>query len=589
MKIKQTFKKVFKSKILTGLLLLAIIVTVVATISYKNNNAAADSIEKEEIKKVVTEIVAPNNQKKESIKIVGKALSANSVDVVALTQGTLEGIFFELGEKVSKNQTLAFLSNGMTSTNMQTAQSSYLSMVSNLDIARRSADEQVRQAEVGVQNALESVRLAEISLSSAEANYKNSGQIQIKNNQDTKEKAIIACDDYLNFAKNILDNVNYIIGEDSGEQLDGIANTLAVKNSTTLNRAKSDYYLAKTKYSSLKSVKVTSDNVLTYLKSVSDLMVLVNQTVYDTVIVLDNTIANNSFSEATLMSQRSIYKDILSSVVGTQSRIQSSLSSLENLDLNDDKLWDSLKTAVDSSKSQLEMAKVAYDNSLINLERAKQGREQQILSAQMSIDSSLGQLNLTREQFSDLTLKAPIEGQITKKGVDLGTEVNSGQMIAQISQTGQVKVEINLSSDDVYLVKTGQKVLINNQHEAKIDFISPVADEVTRKVRAEINIDNEDNKLVPGTTVDVEIFLQSDDLGEVSDDSFFIPLRALNVNQIENFVFVVVDGKAVKTEVEIGEQRGASIEIISGLSNKDVLVVDGGKSLKDGDTVEEKT
>lgn len=586
MKIKRIFKKILKSRMLTAILSLAIIVAIVIIVSYNGNNNEEEV--QEEAKPVSVEKVISSGHRGALIKTVGKVMPVNSVDVVALAQGKIEGLFFEIGDEVEKNQNLAFLSNNMSSTNLNTAKVSYLNMLSNLDIIRRSADEQVRQAEIGVDNASESVNLAQLSLDSALDSLDNSGEIQAKNNEDIKENAVIAYDDYLNIIKGTLDDVNYIIAAEIGEQLAGIKESLAAKNSQTLVVAKDDYRLAKLEYTKLTGIKPTTDNVLLYLNKISGLVSLVNKVVASTITVLDNTTENQSFSEGALITQRDAYLGVLNSVVGAQTRVQASINNLEGLSLNDEKLANSLKIAVDSAESQLATAKVAYDNSLVNLERAKQAKEQQILSAQMSIDSSLGQLNLNRDQFSDLILKAPISGRITKKAVDMGTEASPGQLIAQVSQTNELKIEINLSSEDAYLVETGQKVIINDKYEAEISSINPVADEITRKVKAEIRFDNKDNDLIPGTTVDIEIPSTEEKIEETVFDSIFIPIKAVNINQIENFVFVAEENKAKKALVEIGKQKGNLIEILSGLKTGDMLIVDGGRILEDGDRIDIK-
>lgn len=588
MKIRQTIEKILKNKIILTALILLVILVIFVLGSYKKDGDSQKEIAGSETKAVSVEKVVKNGHLGASIKIVGKVQPVNSVDVATLVQGKVEGVFFEIGDEVAKNQTLAFLSNSMASTNLSTARASYLSMLNNLDVIRRSADEQIKQAEVGVRNASESVRLAEISLKSAMSNLENSGNIQIKNNEDIRKNSIIAYNDYINFIKTTLDSLNYIIGADDGEQLPGINNSLAVKNTQTLIKAKDDYRLAKTEYSKLSGIKPISESILVSLKDVDAMMFLLNKVATGVVTVLDNTIENQFFSESSLATQKSVYSGLLNSVVAMQSKLQVNINSLEGIGLNDKKLADSLEVAVDSSKSQLEMAKVAYDNALINLERAKQAKEQQIISAQMSIDSSLGQLNLNRDQFSDLTIKAPIAGRISKKSIDVGTEANPGQMIAQISQTDKVKIEINLSSEDAYFVSSGKKAIINDKYEAEVSFISPVADEMTRKVKAEINFDNQDNKLIPGTTVNIEIPADQKTVDEVSSESLFIPIKSVNINQVESYVFVYENGLAKKNPVEIGIQKGAFIEVVSGLLEGNILIVDGSRILEDGDAVEIK-
>ncbi|MBD3247752.1 efflux RND transporter periplasmic adaptor subunit, partial [Candidatus Falkowbacteria bacterium] len=364
--------------------------------------------------------------------------------------------------------------------------------------------------------------------------------------------------------------------------------TLASKNKQSLILAENNYLQAKNAYLQINGISPNKDNILTYLYKTSDLMKKIKGSVSDTVEVLENTTTNRGFSESTLVAQRQAYRGILSSVVSEQAKIQASINSIENISLNDTKLKNSLETAVDSAATQLDLAKVAHDNALVNLEKAKQAKEQQLLSAKMSLDNSLSQLNMSRDQFGDLTAKAPIEGRISKKAVDMGTQVNPGQMIAQISQSKEVKIEINLNSDEVYLVDLGQKVIINEEFEAKTSSINPVADELTRKVKVEIKFDNKDNDLIPGTTVDVEIPSKEEEVKNVSEAAIFIPLKAININQVEKFVFILEDGRARKISVETGEQRGGLVEIVSGLSVGDQLVVDGSRILEDGDLIEIK-
>jgi len=66
------------------------------------------------------------------------------------------------------------------------------------------------------------------------------------------------------------------------------------------------------------------------------------------------------------------------------------------------------------------------------------------------------------------------------------------------------------------------------------------------------------------------------------DNALIVPEQALVPRGNDNFVFRIVDGKAVLAKVEIGARRPGEVEIKSGLSAGDSIVVDGQLKLKPG-------
>ena len=64
-----------------------------------------------------------------------------------------------------------------------------------------------------------------------------------------------------------------------------------------------------------------------------------------------------------------------------------------------------------------------------------------------------------------------------------------------------------------------------------------------------------------------------------------LEIKSVTLSQSENSVFVINDGIAKKIQVEIGEPQGSQIEILSGLSKGDELIIQGNKQLQSGDDV----
>ncbi len=577
-----------RNNILTILIIIGII-GLVGFIQYSKNKKKdneLDNIAKIKNVEVINLKLAKNSS--ESIKVVGKVEPDNKISIVASSKGTVRNAMFEIGDEVKQNQMLAFLSNDLTSTNLSNTQVNYFNMLNSLEIVKKSADDQVRQAENGVENARESVRLAEVSLQATQDNYNNNSDMQGKGKIDTKESAIISFYEFVNYTEDKLTKINYIIQAEPGEAYPGLQDVLAAKNSQTLSNAKNNYQITKNYLNQVKNLQPTQDSVTKDIREASKVLLELRTTISATIQALDNTLTGSNFTNAQLQAEQNKFNALFKEVVAMQNKADNMLNTLENLDLNSKSLLDSLASSQKSAESQLEMSKVSLDNALTALEQAKKGREQQILSAQISVDNSLSQLNVNREMYGDLTIKAPIEGVITAKSIDIGTEISPGQKVAEVSQTAKLKIEINLNSEDIYQIKVGDKVIINEKFEAEINSINPSADPVTRKVKAEIMFDNtKKDKLIPGTTVNVEIPVKNE--GGVKEGRIFVPLKAVRITPSEKFVFIIVEEeniiKAKKIIVEIGETEGALIEIVSGLSGEEEIVIKGNRVLEDEEII----
>lgn len=540
--------------------------------------------ESKKTKKVETLKIEQDTNNSSIIKATGSVNAETQVDVVALTRGTIRNIYFEVGDEVSVNKILASLYDGSTLTSLNNAQTNFINMESNKNAIDRVTNEVVRQAEIGVQSAQESIEAAKIGLTSAQNNLKNAKALREKNDLDSKKNAVVSFGGYLNIIFNTLEQVNYIIqADDSKIQIEGIARTISAKDKSALDKAKVHYRTIETKYLTLEAKNPTTTSIINDMNELANCIDEVKTLVDETITVLENTVSSTQFTDLTLSTQKSNFVSIRANIVNTQSAIKNTSHGLQNLDLVYNQEIDALESAVTAAENQLTKANTGYENALIALENTKQNKNQQTISSQSSLDSAKGQLNLVRSQAADLSIKAPIQGQITQKFVEIGAEVNAGQKIAQISKSDNIKIEINLPSEEIYRIEEGQSVKIQDELEGTITSIDPIADTNTKKVKVEILFDNNDKKLIPGTFVDVKI--EAKKLDKTSDNSVYVPLRSVSINQNANTVFVIADGKAQIKEVETGNVEGAMIEITNGLEYGDELIIEGNKSLENEEEV----
>lgn len=564
------------------LLLLAIIIISLSACS----NEDREEEKEKNLKQVgIMDIGTENADEKKFIEVSASISASSQVDITATGRGTARGVYFEVGDKVTVNKILVSLFDASTLTSLNNAETNRNNMQSNLDAIDRITSDSIRQAELGIQAAEDSVRSAEIGLETAKTNLKNAIALKEKSGIDTKNQAIISYESFLNSVDNALDQTNYILHVDEDrEQLPGIENVLSVKNKSVLIGAKDQYNKSKANYLALEARQVGVQNIEKRMEEMNKLLAVIRDLLQKTINVLDNTVTGSGFSASTLSEQKSIMLSSRGNFSSYQTSAKSILQNLQNIDLAYNQEIDSLESAVTSAQNRLESAKTSYENSLINLENAKQSRKQQLLNAESSIDGAEGQLSLARVQAGNLSIKAPIAGEITGKYIEVGTEINPGQKIAQISQTEMLKIEAHLPSSDIYRIDREAVVKIGGDMEGYISFINPSADPVSRKVKIEILYNNENKDLIPGTFVDISIPIKERERSV--ENSIFVPLKSVSLNQNESFVMIYQDGTAVKKAIEIGKNDGAVIEITEGLETGDKLIIEGGRTLEDGEAVE---
>jgi len=522
------------------------------------------------------------------IESIGTVNAETEVDVSALSKGTIQSLSFDRGDQVNAGQVLAYLKSNSTSTGYQNAQTNYYNMLSNLEAVKRTTQSNVEQAEVGITQAQELINNAKTSLKSAQDNYESTVALQANSLINSKTNAVISYSSHLQTIKDALEDINYILGAEPGPQLDEIKTTLSAKNYSALTKAKNTYKNTKNNYNNLKDKQTENQNIEERLIAITRLLEEARALTNETIIVLDNTVSSSRFPQSSLNAQQEKFSALYNSVNNSLQSAENTLNNLSTIKLNQEKEDIALKNNIQSAQNQLSNAEISYNNAIVSLNSARESKKQQILSAGSQVDSALGQLNLSREQLADLIITAPISGQITSKSVEIGAELNPGQIIASISQTNKVKVIISLPSEDIYQIQLGQKVMINQNIDAEINNIAPSANQQTKKVEVEILVNNENNQLIPGTFVDVKIEKKSQSI--VENGIIKIPLEAVTITQTESFVYLAEinennDLVAKKQIVILGESQANLIEMLSGLKIGDKIIMAGSKSIEDGSLI----
>ncbi|MDE6206666.1 MAG: efflux RND transporter periplasmic adaptor subunit [Muribaculaceae bacterium] len=206
---------------------------------------------------------------------------------------------------------------------------------------------------------------------------------------------------------------------------------------------------------------------------------------------------------------------------------------------------------------------------------------------QQAVDQLKAQLDAARSQYNNVlentVLRSPISGVVTARNYDPGDMTGNMPVLTVGQITPQVKVMINVSENDLSLIRTGMPVKVSFDAFSGEEFcgsvvrIYPTVDTATRTFQVEVRINNPSGRIKPGMFARVSI-----DLG--TQEHVVVPDRAV-VKQSgsgNKYVYVLHGDRVSYDRVELGQRLGDSYELISGVADGDTVVITGQTRLADG-------
>ncbi|MBI4835084.1 MAG: efflux RND transporter periplasmic adaptor subunit [Planctomycetes bacterium] len=175
--------------------------------------------------------------------------------------------------------------------------------------------------------------------------------------------------------------------------------------------------------------------------------------------------------------------------------------------------------------------------------------------------------------------------EVQKKLVSVGEYLNTGSPVAELVNRTTLKLRFTVPEREARYLAMGKAVKFTTlaapgDFKAVIFYIAPNIIESTRAVTVKAYVDNKDHVLRAGYSANVSF------VGELSEKAMMISRRSLRFDVDKSYVLVVMDGVLKKKDVTIGIEHDEYVEITSGLSLTDKVVVRSGSFLEDGTKVE---
>ena len=255
------------------------------------------------------------------------------------------------------------------------------------------------------------------------------------------------------------------------------------------------------------------------------------------------------------------------------------------------------KAARDQATAQVEIAKTSAKR-WENLQKmdavAQQETDERNSSyAQAQANFAAADANVRRlEQMESFKhIYAPFSGVITRRNVDIGALINAGntgpnQQLFNIARTDPIRVYVSVPEVYADSVRPGVRANIQLASIAAQTFSGSVVrnadaiDPATRTLLTEIDVPNRKSEVLPGAYAQVHFALK------VQVPRLTIPVNAM-LTRAEGTLAAVVDGnnRVHLQRITIGRDYGREVEVLAGIQQSDLIVLNPSDSLEDGQQV----
>jgi membrane fusion protein (multidrug efflux system) len=206
--------------------------------------------------------------------------------------------------------------------------------------------------------------------------------------------------------------------------------------------------------------------------------------------------------------------------------------------------------------------------------------------AEATARSAAAALDLLVLRLERTTVRAPFAGVVGQRLVSIGDYVNSQSELLTLQTVSPQRATFSVPERYAAELKPGQEVtfrvaaLPGRDFVARVDFVDPVVTLPSRTITVKAIAANPGGVLQPG------MFLEARLATATRPDATVIPEEAISPTSDGAFVWVIEEGRAVRRDVELGVRTPGFVEIRSGVTAGEQVVVGGLERLVTGAPVQ---
>jgi multidrug efflux pump subunit AcrA (membrane-fusion protein) len=469
-------------------------------------------------------IVVERGSIAEVVRITGKIVPTNDVDLGFESSGTVARVFADVGDLVNRGASIASLDTDQVYADL------------------RSAEAQVSADEATLQDLINGTRPEEISISEAKLSSNKAKLVDA--NAQLVDKVT---DSYTKSDDAITNKIDQFIDNPRTDP----KISFSISDFTLMSDIENGRMNINISLDQLASLALTAGE--DPLASSVQAKVYVNEI---NVFLNKAAVAVNTLSSGSNLSQTTIdaYK---ADVLSARSNINTALSAL----LTADEKVRTAESNVDISEQDLALLKAG-------------STEQQIQVARANVQKSEAAVLKARVQINKSRISSPIKGIVTKQDAEVGQTVTAHEPLVSIISSDNLQLEAQIPEVDIGRVLVGNRVLItidafgDQEFVGSVSYIDPAETIIDGVVNFKSNIvfEGAPENLRSGLTSN--LFIQTNS----KENALIIPQYVILEKDEGTFVLKDVNGSPVESEVELG-LRGSQglIEVISGVSEGDEL------------------
>lgn len=225
--------------------------------------------------------------------------------------------------------------------------------------------------------------------------------------------------------------------------------------------------------------------------------------------------------------------------------------------------------------SRLALAQSSLER-IRRLRASDSATEQELDQALAAQEQALAQKALLEAELRDTQIRAPFRGRLGERQVSVGEIVQPGTLLARLVRTDPLDVRFEVPERHLAALRAGLPVVLESEafpgesFEAELSFISPELRMSTRTVPARATVPNASGLLRPGMFVRVHLVL------EERPRALVVPEAAVMQRGTQTVVLRQNEaGRAEERVVQVGIRSDGWMEIREGLTENDIVVVEG--------------
>lgn len=518
-------------------------------------------------------------------EFIGTIESDNQINVIPKVAGDVTATYFEEGDHVNAGDLLFTIDDTGAQISMDQAQASLESAQASVETASvsvQAAEQNLIYTQAQITQNLGEVDTNQMKLENAVASAKYALKAAEENEALAAEQFGMARDDYEDLEDDLDDlkdnahnmekyadelsaikrTYEKIISTTTATSGDGSIGSL-VENALGINPSTVDWNDAVKKQEVAEKYiyKMTGGSA----NDLYSLGVMVNSA--------KNTAESIRTNRSTLDSNKDKYKlNMFSSAIGKETAKNNVLSAEDAKRLAEKMLQDyelyTKATIMAGANAQLAGSIQSQVAAQSGLKQAQAGVKQ----AQAGVEGAQLQLDYTK-------VTAPVSGTITKKNVTINNMAATGNVAYVITAEDEMNIVFYVAETVMREAEVGQPIQVERNgevYQAQVTENAGVADQTSGLFKIKAQFTGGAENMITGTKVKITMATDK------ADNVMTIPVDSVYYESRKAYVYVMDDGKAVRTEVETGITNNTDVEIKSGITKDSEIITTWAAQLRDG-------